>query len=799
MWLESLAIERRGGREHRFIADERTDPKQSWSSCRSSRDSALMSYEVGIPNPDATIDPRLVKLSLEDVEGFKFEDFGKEFFAAIQGPEFVPLGGVHDDGADGASSGLYSAAHGHYWQFSKRADTKAKVKETIDRLRATGLTPTVLWYVTSRDVAHSQVMEDHFLHDVGVAVRIRDREYLSHQVNYSPATRSAWQRHLASEVAYLGQVGSARTIGVTSAHTEHPDVFVFLQQELDRRDGQTGLTHAVVDSLILWALEGTDPNAGRFMSEVEIEARILEAIPSVEPLIRRPLSRRLSALAEKAGGSRSIKYHRKEDGYCLPYEARDALAAENLEDEELRVATTEALVARATEALHDDEDRADEAAIIAGCVLDAIRGALAERGLDFANWVGADEPPQGADHYSSVNERLNEALLASALPEERRSAAFEAGAAVLRGAFYSSTPAEREYFGKLARTYVLLFTLQQNPRVIQFFQEMAGDFRLYVGTDQIIRAISERYLPVEDRMTRLMLEMARAAGATLLLTEPVVNEVTNHIRLSDNEYRNYIAPMEGAGMLDQALATQVPKILVRAYLYARLTGGPGAPSSWEAYLMQVADPDDIRAGRGEDAITSYLRNQFGFEYVPENDLVGMTDETQVAQLAAQFVEKVNKSETLAKHDALMATAIYADRRRQHEHPGNSPFGFSTWWLTDEAAILRATGNLVKANGGHRYLMRPDFVLNFLALAPTAHDVRQTYRSVFPTLLGIRLSRRMGPTAFHEAMKPLDDWNNLEDGRRVALVEELTNKLKADMMRRYVITGEPKFQIDGDPF
>jgi hypothetical protein len=756
-----------------------------------------MSYEVVPPTPDATIDPRLVKLSLEAVEGFQFEDFGKEFFAALQGPEFVPLGGVHDDGADGASDGLYSDANGHYWQFSKRADTKTKIQETIDRLTTTGLTPTVVWYATSRDVAHSQVMEDHFLKK-GTAVRIRDREYIAHQVNHSPATRSAWQRHLASEVAYLGQAGSARTIGVTSPHTRHPDVFVFLQQEIDRRDGQTGLTHAVVDSLILWALEGTDPNEGRLMSQAEIEARILEAIPSVEPLIRRPLGRRLAALSTKSGGGRAIKHHRNVDGYCLPYEARELLATENLEDEELRVAATEALKARVGEALQIDEDRTGEAVLITECLLDAIRDAFAERGLDFANWVGAEESPQAADHYSSINERLNERLLASALPEDRRTAAFEAGAIALRGAFYSSTPAEREYFGKLARTYVLLFTLQQSPRVIQFFQEMAGDFRLYVGTDQIIRAISERYLPEEDRMTRLMLEMARAAGATLLLTEPVVNEVTNHIRLSDNEYRHYIAPMEEAGMVDQALATQAPRILVRAYLYARITGGPGAPRSWEAYLRQVASPEDIRAGRGEDAIASYLRNQFGFDYVPERDLVGMTDENEVAQLAAEFVQKVNKSATLAKHDALMATAIYADRRRQHEHPGNSPFGFATWWLTDEAAILKATGGLVQANGGHRFLMRPDFVLNFLALAPTAHDVRQTYRSVFPTLLGIRLSRRMGAAAFHEAMKPLDEWDNLEDGRKGALVEELANKLKADMMKQYAITGEPRFQIEGDP-
>jgi hypothetical protein len=95
-------------------------------------------------------------------------------------------------------------------------------------------------------------------------------------------------------------------------------------------------------------------------------------------------------------------------------------------------------------------------------------------------------------------------------------------------------------------------------------------------------------------------------------------------------------------------------------------------------------------------------------------------------------------------------------------------------------------------------LRPDFVLNFLALAPKAHEIRKTYHSVFPTLLGIRLSRRMDPDAYHQAMKPLEDWDTLEEGRRSALVEELSNKLKADMYREYAITAEPEFKIDGDP-
>src|SRR5207249_2269420 len=87
---------------------------------------------------------------------------------------------------------------------------------------------------------------------------------------------------------------------------------------------------------------------------------------------------------------------------------------------------------------------------------------------------------------------------------------------------------------------------------------------------------------------------------------------------------------------------------------------------------------------------------------------------------------------LAANDALLALAVYGRREASREDASVTEFGFRTWWLTGETAILRHTKEIVDAHHGERYMMRPDFLLNFIALAPSASEVRRTYANVFPT-------------------------------------------------------------------
>ena len=70
----------------------------------------------------------------------------------------------------------------------------------------------------------------------------------------------------------------------------------------------------------------------------------------------------------------------------------------------------------------------------------------------------------------------------------------------------------------------------------------------------------------------------------------------------------------------------------------------------------------------------------------------------------------------------------------------NPFGFRTWWLTHERAVRRAAAIYFEGQRP-QFIMRPEFLLNYIALSPSSKAVAESYRAVFPTILGIRLSRQ----------------------------------------------------------
>ena len=74
-------------------------------------------------------------------------------------------------------------------------------------------------------------------------------------------------------------------------------------------------------------------------------------------------------------------------------------------------------------------------------------------------------------------------------------------------------------------------------------------------------------------------------------------------------------------------------------------------------------------------------------------------------------------------------------------------------------------------------MRPEFLLHFLALAPSAAEVRESYRTIFPSILGIRLARRVSSKELHQVLNKLVEAQDLEVGRRTAKISQLSDELK----------------------
>lgn len=332
-----------------------------------------------------TVDPRVIEIALSRVGGTDFENFAQGFFAATMGADYVPMGGLHDGGADGALDDRVFEAGGtqKFMQASITAEPKTKVRQTIRRLRDFGRDPKSLIYATSRKLTLIDQIQEELSDELDCRIVVRDGHYFQHQINRTPGALQAYKAYVASAAAFLSEVGAANTFQATQG-LPAKTLCVFLGQELDRRRGKSDLLESVADSLILWSLEGTDPDKGKFLTIEQIEAKVIEALPSAKTFFKGVLGHRVEQLISKGDGGRKVNFHRKENGYCLPYETRKKIIEENVEDEALRLQVSEVFRTRAAA---DTSLATDNAALIEQCVEichNVIHRSFHAQGLEMA-------------------------------------------------------------------------------------------------------------------------------------------------------------------------------------------------------------------------------------------------------------------------------------------------------------------------------------------------------------------------------------------------------------------------------
>ncbi|MCK0116484.1 hypothetical protein MWU57_05520 [Isoptericola sp. S6320L] len=724
------------------------------------------------------IDPDLVDIALSRIAGTQFEKFSNMFFPAIIGAQFSPLGGMHDGGADAFGGDTVYERNGRagvFYQASVQVDSKAKIKSTLKRLREFGREPRSLTYLTSRTVPTIDVLEDDLGEELGVVVRIKDAGYIRAHVNYSSTTVAAFEKFLRPETSFLASIGSAPLIA-ESRHVQSPAVFVYLRQAVDKLDGDLSLTNSVTDGLALWALEGTDPDEGKFMSSTDVMNKINETVPSADTLIRGRVHKRLVAMSKKNyPGGRQVNWHKNDDVFVIPYSTRQQIASQNEADEALRIRILRGLKERARAEFPDLSE--GQSMRVAEVSLRAIQFAFEQEGLEFSHFLSREDAVEFPQIGDAVRSAVEEMSVSGPGSMEVAAQCL----AVTRACLYHSSEDELEYLGRLARTYSLLFTLSNEPRLVEYFEQMAADFYLYVGSDLLVRALSERYLPESSQLVRNVLFMAARGGVRLILAEPVLEEVINNLRASDREFQNHIESVEHR--LTHDMMREVPKILVRAYLYNR--DEPHGPTNWPGFVQQFCSFDDLHSPAAVSQLRNYLQATFSMEYRKRVELEDLSDDKDVANLTSKLLLTKSSSE-LAGNDALLASAVYGRRTKRRETAEASEFGYRTWWFTNETQILRHSRELENKYDCARYMMRPDFLLNFFAFAPNAIDVRRSFANIFPSTLGVQMSRRMDPTAFHKLMAQVKEAESFEDGRRQAVMAECADRLKSDFERRYQI-------------
>ena len=725
---------------------------------------------------------KLMDIALERVEGTVFEKFAIVVLSSVIGEKFVPLGGTHDGGADGfIDDPVFQCvtAQGVFVQISTQTDYRSKVGDTVRRLKKYGRELTRLFYVTSQTIGAIDREEHTLTEKLGVSVVLRDSKWLTVNVNHSVATRQAFYTYLYPDLDFLKKLGGTRLIQDSPSIGDARTVCIFLSQEVDRRRGQGRLLEAVVDSLLLWALQDTDPDANILMSRDEITRKVNDVLPLSKIVDQDFIQRRLKTLSSKKNATRrEIRWYQKGNMFCLPFETRKKVEKENIDDVTLRLSVSKSFENRAREVNPNVSHES-----VAAIALLSIQKTFEARGLELAAFIENKEgtPEEYADLTISdqVDRSLDSYQSSDDVAVLKRTVM-----AVIRQALYESTDDERLYFGKLARTYSLFLTLKTEPRVVEYFQKMSSQLTLFVGTDILIRALSERYLKSEDQMTCNLLSILQQAGSQLILAQPTLDEVWAHLRATDVEFHDrYSGIGDSAGLV---FAEHDPKILIRAYFYARqrTVEGIKPPNSWQDFLGQICTYRDLKYPTGEDLVKRYLVEKFGLTFKARDDLAKVTSKDEV-QVLADRIEDVrgNRPKVLAENDALTVLSVYGIRKEQREESVNSPFGYRTWWLTREVRVIMATREIVRKYRS-RYIIRPEFLLQYVALAPSTEAVRRAYEKVFPSLLGIKLSNRMKDDDFNSLMENAREVGSVDDARARVMLADYSDKLKSDLEKEY---------------
>lgn len=727
------------------------------------------------------IHPDTVLAALAKASGAQFEAFFKEFMAAIKGENFLPLGLTHDGGADGFEDDrLYIGERSStFHQASVQADARQKIRGTIKRLLAFGRVPRTLIYVTSRIVDTIDVVEEALTEELGTIIRIRDGAWISNNINKDGHTRAAFSNHLEPLLKQSIEISLRPNLKLEGG--DNVQACVFLSYEVENRAGKATLLQSVTDSLIVWALEETDPDSlpARLMSNDDVRSKILETFPFAKQFLDSQLSRRLDVLSAKGGANgREIRSYRKEKKFCLPYETRQEIAEEHQKIVALIYKVKEQLKNRllpsiSSASLDDNTDK------IIDVIMSSVEATFRNEGLKVGIIAsGSDEAPE----LSSISDYVDDVIMLSNFAPETAFEIRQIAISGLRMLFYDSTDEQRTFLLTLSRTYSFLFSMKYEPRIVEYFQNMKSKFHLFVGSDILVRALSEAFLPEGDRATENMFKILKHAGSTLVLTEPTLDEVWTHIISTDTEFSAEFSAIEP--IVDLGLAAQAQRILIRSYFYAKLSNASSI-KGWSTYIDQFCSYGLLRKQEGKDSLREYLCRRYGLEFEDKEFLERQVDEQELAEITNRL-KPFKKLEVMARNDALMVLLVYARRKANREKYSNNPYGYTTWWLTQESRIQTQLGDLVK-NRGARAIIRPEFLMYYISMLPRINDVEKLYNTTFPSLYGVRLGQRVKPELLAEVLGRAKKYMSYDPARVSGELKAFADKLKSDQMKKYDMT------------
>ena len=471
------------------------------------------------------IDPKAFSFALQEIsDGVVFESFAKQFISQVVGYEFIPVGGLKDRGIDSLQH-LFHRKNFELWiyQISIEKSAESKVHKTATTLSKNEIKYDRLFYVTNQDVNKKDILIDSFYETFNKSLIVFDREWFSTKANSNIGTQNAF-REFAS--TYLHKYNQPGTGYIVSDLITDPRLYVFLRQQWDTCIQANSINEILTDTLILFALEGTDPDKDILMTEVEIIEEITKRIQFDPSSITSKIDERLKFLSKKP---RKIQHHIKKNAYCLPYETRREIQERNLRDAALHKNFKTQSKEKLT--YHLGDIRVQNAIDLLESVLHRL---FYQQGLEFSSFVLKGENKDAIE--KNLVDLISQVIAESSVITKNRDHVICALHMAIRDIVYNGTTEQKDYLGRLSNTYMMLFLLQVDPKVTTYFGQMASELRVYVDNSIIIPAFSEFYLPDSNQRYWKLLKKASEAGVQLIVEEQIIDELVHHFSMIQNVY-----------------------------------------------------------------------------------------------------------------------------------------------------------------------------------------------------------------------------------------------------------------------
>lgn len=713
------------------------------------------------------IDPKAFEFALAKIDnGDIFENFVSGFLAQIRGEDFIPAGGIKDRGIDGLEHIFHKKGLNRIiYQSSIEKNSKHKILASMQKISNNKIEFDQLYFVTNQVVKNQDEIAEKIFEQFGKPIHVRDLKWLSSHANENQGTINVFKTFIESYLHDFAKIGRSYVVG---DFINDPRLFVFLRQQFDSSDANEQLDNILADSLILFALEGTDPDKKKFKTISQIIQTIAEKISFDPKILHSKIQSRLKHLSTKP---RKIKHHKNIDAYVLPYETRFEIQQKNLDDARLQEEFRQSSENMLRQHLKNVGVNIQDCVSLMETTFNKI---YYQQGLEFANFVlkGDNQGAFEKDLSDTISKVVDESSIIGKNKELVKSALM----ITVREIVYNGNPEQKTFLRRLSNTYLMLFLLQCDPKICTFFSSLAGKLNVYVCTSILIPAMSEYYLVPENRRHWNLLKGAYGCGVSLVVNDTIIGELVSHFQMIINKYQEYYQQDESIYLSNEIQTLYIDEILIRAYFYAKMRG---RVNSFDDFIENFVSPN---LNNAKSELLLWLKEEFEIKYVSDESL-GITINQHEQEQLLEVLKKHKSSLAKAKNDVRLILSIYAIREKNNETGEQDIFGYRTWWLSTDTTTMKAVNEVFKDKHRVSCYMRPDFLYNYISLAPNPAIVRTAFQSLFPTLLGVNVSYHLPPQIINCVQNSMQEHKTKNKGRRAAILNTLADRLKADPKSR----------------